>query len=113
MRTPLVLSLLFLSTSLLSARPAAADEPSSPEVPAAEAKGTSDPPTAPPADGAEPAFVDRDGDGLQDGQEHRFRGRWKIQGGQGHRGGGDGTMGRHGGGGDGERGGERRQRGAP
>ena len=114
MKTSIILALGVLVTVALGARPARADEPARAAVTPAPTEAPA--PETPPRDpgvhpstngdpSTSPAFVDADGDGLQDGQEHRFRGRWKATGGQG--GTGEGYMGRHGAGWTGERGGGR------
>jgi hypothetical protein len=113
MKTAFLLLSLVLVISIVGVRPAAAEEAASPSPPASEGPAV-DAPTPTPLDAGEPAFVDRDGDGLQDGQEHRFRGRWRGLGGKG--GLGEGRMERRGGGNgprDGESGGGRQQRGNP
>ncbi len=101
MNRGLLVLLVLVQWTVLSPRAAHADEP--PQAPAATTgeapKDT--PPEAPAGDGGD-TFVDRDGDGLQDGQEHRFRGRWRTRATEGGRG-EAGWCGGHAGQGRGER----------
>ena len=93
MNRSLLVLLPLVSWLVLAPRAAHADDPkhappattaeAAKEAPAEASKAPA--PVAPAGKEGE-TFVDRDGDGLQDGREHRFRGRWHgrgVDGGQG------------------------------